>query len=36
LLADAHGYVAVGPEPASIAAGEPVVVRRYSSGGRIG
>ena len=36
LLADGQGYVVVGPEPASIAAGEPVVVRRYSSGGRIG
>lgn len=36
LLADAHGYVVVGPQPSSIAAGAPVVVHRYSSGGRTG
>jgi molybdopterin molybdotransferase len=36
LLARAHGYVVVGPEHATIAAGEPVVVRRFSGGGRTG
>jgi len=34
LLASAHGYVVVGPEKVTIAAGEPVVVRRFSGGGR--
>lgn len=36
LLARAHGYVVVGPENASIAAGEPLVVHRFSGGGRSG
>jgi len=36
LLARAHGYVVVGPDPAEIAAGEPVAVRRFSGGGRSG
>jgi molybdopterin molybdotransferase len=33
LLARAHGYVVVGPEPSTIAAGAPVIVRRFSGGG---
>jgi molybdopterin molybdotransferase len=36
LLARAHGYVVVGPETASVAPGEPVVVHRFSGGGRSG
>jgi molybdopterin molybdotransferase len=36
LLARAHGYVVVGPERATVAAGEPVTVRRFSGGGRAG
>jgi molybdopterin molybdotransferase len=36
LLARAHGYVVVGPEPAEIAAGTTVSVRRFSGGGRSG
>lgn len=36
LLARAHGYVVVGPENATFAAGEPVVVHRFSGGGRSG
>ena len=36
LLARAHGYVVLGPERVTIAAGEPVVVRRFSGGGRNG
>ena len=34
LLARAHGYVVVGPDRATIGAGERVVVRRFSGGGR--
>jgi molybdopterin molybdotransferase len=34
LLARAHGYVVVGPERTTIPAGDPVVVRRFSGGGR--
>jgi molybdopterin biosynthesis enzyme len=33
LLARAHGYVVVGPEPSTIAAGSPVIVRRFTGGG---
>jgi molybdenum cofactor synthesis domain-containing protein len=33
LLARAHGYVVVGPEPSTVAAGETVVVHRFSGGG---
>lgn len=33
LLARAHGYVVVGPERSTIAAGEPVTVRRFSGAG---
>jgi molybdenum cofactor synthesis domain-containing protein len=36
LLARAHGYVVVGPEHSTIAAGQPVIVHRFSSGGRAG
>ena len=36
LLARAHGYVVLGPDNVTIAAGEPVTVRRFSSGGRSG
>lgn len=36
LLARAHGYVVVGPEPSEIAAGAAVSVRRFSGGGRSG
>jgi molybdopterin molybdotransferase len=36
LLARAHGYVVLGPDRVEIAAGEPVVVRRFSGGGRSG
>jgi molybdopterin molybdotransferase len=36
LLARAHGYVVVGPEPAAIDAGAAVSVRRFSGGGRSG
>jgi molybdopterin molybdotransferase len=36
LLARAHGYVVLGPERVTIAAGEPVLVRRFSGGGRSG
>jgi molybdopterin molybdotransferase len=36
LLARAHGYVVIGPEHVTVAAGEPVAVRRFSGGGRIG
>jgi molybdopterin molybdotransferase len=36
LLARAHGYVTVGPERTTIAAGEPVTVHRFSGGGRAG
>jgi molybdopterin molybdotransferase len=35
LLARAHGYVVVGPDRSSIAAGEPVSVQRFSGGGRV-
>jgi molybdopterin molybdotransferase len=34
LLARAHGYVTVGPDQPLIAAGEPVMVHRFSGGGR--
>jgi molybdopterin molybdotransferase len=33
LLARAHGYVVVGPEVATIPAGETVAVRRFTGGG---
>jgi molybdopterin molybdotransferase len=36
LLARAHGYVVIGPDNATIPAGEPVSVRRFSGGGRSG
>jgi len=36
LLARAHGYVIVGPDSATIAAGAAVEVRRFSGGGRSG
>jgi molybdopterin molybdotransferase len=36
LLARAHGYVVVGPDDATIAAGAAVTVRRFSGGGRTG
>jgi molybdopterin molybdotransferase len=36
LLARAHGYVVTGPDNATIAAGQPVSVRRFSGGGRSG
>jgi len=36
LLARAHGYVVVGPENTTFATGEPVIVRRFSGGGRNG
>jgi molybdopterin molybdotransferase len=36
LLARAHGYVVLGPERVTIAAGQPVTVRRFSGGGRNG
>jgi len=36
LLARAHGYVVVGPEPVKIAAGDAVAVRLFSGGGRGG
>jgi molybdopterin molybdotransferase len=36
LLARAHGYVVVGPQPAVIAAGAVVSVRRFSGGGKSG
>lgn len=34
LLARAHGYVVVGPDPGEVPAGASVDVRRYSGGGR--
>ena len=34
LLARAHGYVTVGPGQPEIAAGQPVIVQRFSGGGR--
>jgi molybdopterin molybdotransferase len=34
LLARAHGYLTVGPDPASVPAGETVAVRRFLGGGR--
>jgi molybdopterin molybdotransferase len=33
LLARAHGYVVVGPDPSTIPAGQPVTVRRFTGGG---
>jgi molybdopterin molybdotransferase len=36
LLARAHGYVVLGPDRVTLAAGETVVVRRFSGGGRSG
>jgi molybdopterin biosynthesis enzyme len=33
LLARAHGYVVVGPQRCTIAAGEPVTVRRFTGAG---
>lgn len=36
LLARAHGYVVLGPDRVTITAGEPVVVRRFSGGGKSG
>ena len=36
LLARAHGYVVLGPENVTIAAGDALAVRRFSGGGRSG
>ena len=36
LLARAHGYVVVGPDRATVSAGEPVTVQRFTGGGTPG